>query len=186
MTEFYLLASTLLYIKSRMLLPVEVNLDHEIEDPREELVAKLIDYQKFKKLSELMSRKEEEHEWVIERKNVDRTIPFAEEKNLWEEVSVNDLLKNFSKIMGSISSERILSLYEEVSVNEKLALIYELLEKKNSFLFQDLIRSSGSIMDVICSFLAVLEAAKTMNLLIYQNIMYGEIKIQRLQSEKSS
>ncbi len=67
MTEFYLMAATLLYIKSRMLLPVELDLDDEIEDPRRELVEKLIEYQKFRRLSDLMSAKEGEVEWIIER-----------------------------------------------------------------------------------------------------------------------
>ena len=55
MTEFYLMAATLLYIKSKMLLPVELNIDDELEDPRRELVEKLIEYQKFRKLSDLMA-----------------------------------------------------------------------------------------------------------------------------------
>ena len=50
-TEFYVMAATLLYIKSRMLLPVEFNMEDELEDPRRELVDRLIEYQKFKKLA---------------------------------------------------------------------------------------------------------------------------------------
>ncbi|MEE8591017.1 MAG: segregation/condensation protein A, partial [Spirochaetia bacterium] len=68
-TDFYLMAATLLYIKSRMLLPVEVDLAEELEDPRTELVEKLIEYQKFKKLSELIEEKGQEAEWSIERKS---------------------------------------------------------------------------------------------------------------------
>ena len=55
---------------------MEVDFSDEIEDPREELVAKLIDYQKFKKLSELMSEQEKSTEWVIERKKEQRMLPF--------------------------------------------------------------------------------------------------------------
>ena len=57
LTEFYVLASTLLYIKSQMLLPVEVDFDDELEDPRRELVERLIEYQKYKKLTEIMAEK---------------------------------------------------------------------------------------------------------------------------------
>ena len=67
MTEFHLMAATLLYIKSKMLLPVELSMDDELEDPRKELVEKLIEYQKFRKLSDLMSDREGEVEWIIER-----------------------------------------------------------------------------------------------------------------------
>ena len=64
-TGFHTMASTLLYIKSRTLLPVEID-DNFGEDPRAELVDRLIEYQKYKKLSELMEEKEKENEWVIE------------------------------------------------------------------------------------------------------------------------
>ena len=80
LTEFYELAAHLIYIKSKMLLPVEVDLeDEDIEDPRIELVNKLIEYQKFKKLSVLMEEKESEAEWFFERKKIQHALPFAEE-----------------------------------------------------------------------------------------------------------
>lgn len=119
LTEFYLMASTLLYIKSRMLLPVEIDFNDEIEDPRQELVNRLIEYQKIKKFSELMAKKEEEAEWIIERTKKQRILPFPEDEELWEKIDVWDLLKTFSGIISSLSSERILDLYEEVSINEK-------------------------------------------------------------------
>ena len=69
LSEFYSWAAKLIYIKSRMLLPVEVAYDDEDEeDPRAELVEKLIEYQKFKKLSSLMEEQEDDSEWNFERK----------------------------------------------------------------------------------------------------------------------
>ena len=128
-TEFYALAATLLYIKSRMLLPVEFNADDEIEDPRTDLVEKLIEYQKFKKLSELMEQRELEIEWSIERSKIQRPLPFADDE-LWEKIEVWDLLKSFSHLIGGMSRERVIDMYEEVSINEKTALIHELLEAR--------------------------------------------------------
>ena len=70
LSEFYKWAAMLLNMKSRMLLPVEIEYDEEdVEDPRQELVDKLIEYQKFKKLSELMEEKENTAEWNYERNN---------------------------------------------------------------------------------------------------------------------
>jgi segregation and condensation protein A len=178
-TEFYVLASTLLYIKSRMLLPVEINLDDEVEDPRQELVAKLIDYQKFKKLSELMTDKEKKSEWVIERKKTQKILPFSDEDNLWEEIEVWDLVKSFSHVMKNFNSERIVNLYEEVSVNEKVTLINEFLEKREEFYFNELIINPDSLMEVICAFLAILEMAKSNSIAFYQNRLFGDIKITR-------
>ncbi len=176
-TEFYILAATLLHIKSRMLLPVETDLDDEIEDPRTELVEMLIEYQKYKKLSELMEEKEKEAEWVIERKQSQSILPFPE-NDFWEQAQVWDLFKIFSSIISNLSSERIVDLYEEVTINEKITLIRELLETRGEFTFTDLIKKGGSILEIVCSFLAILEMAKSRQILVYQNILFGDIRIK--------
>ncbi|MDR1903876.1 MAG: segregation/condensation protein A [Treponema sp.] len=177
MSDFHAMATTLLLIKSRMLLPVEMELDMENEDPRQELVNKLIEYQKFKKLSELMEEKERETEWIIERKKLQRALPFQEDK-LWEKLDIWDLLRTFSGLISNLNSERIIDLYEEVSVNEKITLINELLEKQGGCNFTDLVVRKGSLMDIVCAFLAVLEAVKFRMILIFQNRMFGDILIK--------
>lgn len=178
LTEFYSLASTLLYIKSRMLLPVEVDLGDEIEDPRRDLIEKLIEYQKYKKLSDLMEAKELEVEWTIERKKIQHALPFADEDEMWAQIDVWDLLISFSGLISSVSSERIIDLYEEVSINEKLTLINELLETRESFDFTDLVTKRKSTLDVICAFLAILEAVKFRVISIYQHKLFGDIQIR--------
>jgi segregation and condensation protein A len=174
-TEFYILAATLLYIKSRMLLPIETNLDEEIEDPRKELVEKLIEYQKFKKLTEIMTEKETE--WLIERKKNQKILPFPE-TDFWEQAQIWDLLKIFSSIISSLTSERIIDLYEEVTINEKITLISEFIDTKGEFLFTELIKKTGSISEIICSFFAVLEMTKMKKINVYQNKLFGDIRIK--------
>ncbi|MBN2737897.1 MAG: segregation/condensation protein A [Spirochaetales bacterium] len=183
-TDFYILASTLLYIKSKMLLPVDADFDDDIEDPRQDLVEKLIEYQKFKKLTELIEDKEKETEWHIERKKQQMILPF-EEDEIWEKAQIWDLLKIFSSIVSSINTERIIDLYGEVTVNEKITLIRELLEEKDEFLFTELIKQRNSLHDVICSFLAILEMVKSRYITVYQNLLFGDIKItKRVEKEK--
>ena len=181
LTDFYAMAADLLYIKSRMLLPVEVSFgEDELEDPRQELVEKLIEYQKFKKLSALMEEKEDESEWSFERKKFQRVLPF-EEDDLWERVDTWELLQDMQKIfkglVSSFSSEKILDMYEEISVNEKITLMNEMLENKGECFFTDLIVRKGNILDVVCAFMAILEAVKFKMASIYQNRMFGDIKI---------
>ena len=185
-TEFYLLAATLLYIKSRMLLPVEVDFSDEIEDPREELVAKLIDYQKYKKLSELMTEQEKSTEWVIERKKKQRMLPFENEEDMWEEVDVWELLQSFSDVMGSLTQEAIVNLYEEVTVNEKITLIQELLDEKGEFSFTDILINPESIMEIVCAFLAVLESVKMRLIMVFQNRLFGDIILRSRITDKES
>jgi segregation and condensation protein A len=176
LTEFHSMAANLLYIKSRMLLPVEISQDDDLEDPRQDLVEKLIEYQKFRKLSELMEEKERETEWVVERKKIQRPLPFAEE-DIWEEADIWDLLRTFSHLMAGYSHEQIINMYEEVSVNEKITLLSELLETRGECGFADLVIRNGSVLDIICAFLAILEAMKTRMILVLQNRIFGDIKI---------
>ena len=177
LSEFHAMAATLLLIKSRMLLPIKMNDDDEDDDPRQELVERLIEYQKFKKLSLLMEEKEKEAEWLIERKRLERTLPFNDD-TLLEKVDVWDLLKIFSELSPGLSKEQIIDLYEEVTVNEKVALIYEILDEKGECRFTDLIIKTGSILDFVCAFLALLELAKQHLISIFQNRMFGDIIIR--------
>jgi segregation and condensation protein A len=177
LTEFHIMAASLLHIKSRMLLPIELNLDDDIEDPRQDLVDKLIEYQRFKKLSDLMEEKEKEAEWVMERKKIQRALPFAED-GLWEKADIWALVKTFSSIISQAPGERLIDLYEEVSINEKLTLLNEFLETKGECNFTDLVVRNSSIMDIVCAFLALLEAVKLRMVTVFQNRMFGDILIR--------
>jgi segregation and condensation protein A len=173
-TAFHAMAAVLLYIKSRTLLP-PVKMEDTDEDPRAELVERLIEYQKYRKLSELMGEKE--NEWVIERRRLQHNLPFTDD-DIWEKVDIWDLLKTFSSLtVSSIPADRIIDLYEEVTVNEKTTLLAEFLENKGECRFTDLIIHSGAL-DVVCAFLAVLEAAKMRMIVLFQNRMFGDILIR--------
>lgn len=178
LTEFYSMSAELLYIKSRMLLPVECDFDdEELEDPRQELVDKLIEYQKYKELSSLIEEKETDSEWTFERKKKQCVLPF-EEDQLWEKVDTWGLMKTFSKLVAPYNHQQILNMYEEISVNEKVTLMNELFEKSGECSFTDLIIREGSLLDIICAFMAILEAVKFKTACIYQNRMFGDIKIR--------
>jgi segregation and condensation protein A len=120
---------------------------------------------------------EQETEWFIERKRLDRPLPFEEEE-VWQKVDVWDLLKIFTEYTRSLSRERVVDLYEEVTLNEKTALLYEILEKRKECSFTDLIIRNDSILEFVCAFLAILEAAKQHLISIYQNRMFGDIVIR--------
>lgn len=184
LSEFYKWAAMLLSMKSRMLLPVEVDWeDDEMEDPRQELVDKLIEYQKFKKLSELMEKQEDSSEWNFERSKIQRVLPFEERESDWEEVDTWDLLQQMQKLfkdmMRQYSNDTILNMYEEISVNEKITLMNELFEKSNECMFSELITRPGNEMDVICAFMAILEAVKFKMIRIMQSKVFGDIKLVR-------
>ncbi|HAH61795.1 MAG TPA: segregation/condensation protein A [Treponema sp.] len=190
LSEFYNWAAKLLCIKSRMLLPVEVTYDDEDEeDPRKELVDKLIEYQKFKRLSELMEEQEDTSEWNFERAKIQRVLPFDKEDAMWEQVDTWDLLQQMQKIfrdmVSQYSNEKILNMYEEISVNEKITLMNERLEQSGECMFTELITRPGNEMDIVCAFMALLEAVKFRMILVFQNRLFGDIKICRRTDEEA-
>jgi len=176
-SEFQAMAATLLLAKSKMLIPLEISDDDEDEDPRQELVERLIEYQKFKKLSGLMEEKVRETEWVLEKKRIERPLPFDDEA-LWEKVDVWDLLTIFAEYTRGLSRERIIDLYEEITINEKKVLLYEILEERKECRFADLLVRADSILDFVCAFLALLEVAKQHVIAVFQNRMFGDIIIR--------
>jgi segregation and condensation protein A len=124
-----------------------------------------------------MEEKEKDAEWVIERKRLQHSLPFDDE-GLWEKVDVWDLLRIFTELTPGLSQERIIDLYEEVSVNEKITFLYEILERKGECRFTDLIVKISSVMDKVCAFLALLEVVKQRMVLVFQNRMFVDIVIR--------
>jgi len=113
---------------------------------------------------------------VIERRRLQHNLPFTDD-DIWEKVDIWDLMKTFSSLSINLPSERIIDLYEEVSVNEKTTLLFEFLENKGECRFTDLIRHSGAL-DIVCAFLSVLEAAKLRLIAVFQNRLFGDILIK--------
>jgi segregation and condensation protein A len=175
LSEFYKMAAELIWIKSQMMLPVEVEFDEEYVDPREELVERLLEYSKFKKYSELLMGNEENGDLPIMRKESEFQFPFSDEE-LWEDVTTRDLMNTFMEMMKNYDfvEEKIFNVYEEVTEKEKIALMNELFETKDQIMFSDLfIKKTPE--HVICSFLAVLESVKDKMILVDQPEPFGDM-----------
>ncbi len=178
LADFYRMAAELLYIKTKLLLPQETTLDEEYEDPREDLVERLIDYQKYKRYTDLLTGVDTSGRLYIDRKENLFALPF-EDKDLFKGVTLSDLFKTFSEILSKTPPSKIFNIYQSVSVKEKRALMNELLETKDEITIKDLIVDYENPLHVICAFLSILEAAKDKTILFKQNKMYGEIFIQK-------
>ena len=176
-TEFYVLAATLLDIKARMLLPRPTAIDdEEIDDPRKELVQRLIEYQRYRKLTDLMAEQEERSDIRLERV-AQPTLAFVQEDDQWETVEMWDLVRTFARLIENVPQDRVVTVFEAVTVNEKLTLLHELLEREGEFPFEALLRRPISALDLVCAFLALLDAARAREIFIRQNRMFGDIRI---------
>ena len=178
LADFYKMAADLLYIKSRMLLPVTTALDEEYEDPRQELVERLLEYQKYKRYTDLLLSGGGADRLYIRRNENFFAVPF-EDKDLFEGVDVNMLLKAFVALANRTAPAKIFNLYEEVSINEKKTLLTELLDQKEEVTIEELIVHLDDKMHIICSIMAVLEMTKEHLILITQKVEFGPIYIQR-------
>ncbi|MCH3906732.1 MAG: segregation/condensation protein A [Sphaerochaeta sp.] len=176
MTSFYKMAAELLSIKSRMLLPVDVEFDEEYEDPRQELVEQLIEYQKFKKYTQLLETGGVGGDIAIARKESAFMLPFSDQ-DLFQDVTLQKLLETFTSLMRTIAPNKVFNVYESVTVSEKIALMDELFETKDKLTLEDVIVHMDSKLDIVCSFMAILECCKLQKIVIHQEEPYGTIMI---------
>ncbi len=184
LSDFYRMAAKLVLIKTSELLPKKDDGTEDFyeDDPREELVESLIEYQRFKLLTSMMEKIEADGEWEFERKKIKRELPENKMTEMME-IDTSELLlkmqKLFYNIMSKYSDSRILDMYEEVSVGEKLTLIEEHFKRKGECFFSEIVGKNGTLLDFVCSFMAVLEAVKFKIARVYQSKMFGDIKICR-------
>lgn len=182
LADFYKMAADLLYIKTKLLLPNTAVLDEEYEDPRAELVDRLLDYQKYKKYTDLLAGGSSDDRLRIERGENLFAIPF-EDKELFEGVTLDDLLRTFASILKNTPPSKIFNIYEEVSVSEKKALMMELLESDDTISIEDLIVDKSNPLHIICSFMAILESVKDKLVIMRQDELYGPIILTRRPEE---
>lgn len=179
--EFIVMAATLMQIKSKMLLPPEeVPAEEAVEeDPRAELVRRLLEYKKFKEAADELAGKEAIAGRFYARKDDERPV-FESEDSPFFEASIFDLLTAFSKILKDVPKETFYKLVkDEFTVGEKIHDIFHILVNKPKIYFSRLFAEAKSKLEIIVTFLAVLELIRLKEILIIQKEPFGEIEIVR-------
>jgi segregation and condensation protein A len=177
--EFLLMAATLMHIKSRMLLPPEeLTLEEQEEaDPRAELVKRLLEYKKFKEAAGELAKRESTERSIFTRKASDEADPATGQ---YFEASLFDLISAFSKILKKLPKEVFHEIIkDEVTVEEKIHEIFHKLVNEQALYFSGLFKDFSSKIEVIATFLAVLELIRLKEILIMQVGLFGEIQITR-------
>lgn len=182
--EFLVMAATLMYIKSRELLPTDqqAGLDGEDQepDPRWELIRKLVEYKKFKdaatKLQKLELQQENVFRRVAPKPDVEVELPPPK-----PDVSLFDLLSALNNVLKRLEARKdALDLTDEKwTVHEKMELLLRLVAERGILRFSDLFEPITSRAEVIVTFLALLELVRLKQLVAAQPVQFGEIQITR-------
>lgn len=174
--EFLVMAATLIHIKSKMLLPPdEEEKEEQAEDPRSELVRRLLEYQSYKESSTQLRKREEIWKNVFHRPLTDRDdLEFEPEPMLFE-ASVFDLISAFEKLLAKAPEQIIEITRETLTVSDKINFIVERLEKDDGVRFEDLFEEGLTRLNLIVTFLALLEIVRLGLVKIYQEKAFETI-----------
>ena len=177
--EFIVMAATLMHIKSRMLLPPDEVPQEEMpeEDPREELVKKLIEYKKFKEVADKLAEKETATSRLYTRASDEKPILEIEDSPFFE-ASIFDLLTAFSKVLKEVPKETFHRIIKDkFTVGEKIHDIFHMLVNEPKIYFSKLFKQATGKLEIIVTFLAVLELIRLKEILIVQKEPFAEIEI---------
>lgn len=184
-SEFLVMAATLIYIKSRMLLPKKITEDNEEEfaDPREELVARLLEYKKYKEFAEELKEREKIH--VLVYYKLPEIIEVENKNTQLIGLNINDLVSAFKGILDKTAIEKQrnkeafsqILVRDKVSVAKKIRDISKVLKNKKNLKFAELFETSSSKMEKVAAFLAILELIKLKRIIIEQKSNFSDIFI---------
>jgi segregation and condensation protein A len=176
--EFLVMASTLVHIKSRMLLPAGADEPDEEEgaDPRAELVRRLLEYQRYKDAAaELEQREMLSRDVFVRASSTDEEVA----PRGFREISVFELLSALKRVIDRLPKDSVHEVtLERITVREKMTLLLDSLRRQGRVLFEALFDDTKSRMEIVVTFLAMLELVKVRAIRIYQEEMAGPILIE--------
>jgi segregation and condensation protein A len=183
--EFIEMVATLMNIKARMLLPKPVfGDDEDVEDPRTELVQRLLEYKKFKEASLELSDFEDFRRKLYSRKyflKPEEDNPVSTEEYL-QNVTLFDLLLAFKKALDTMPKVTYHEVKKiEVTVEEQTDYILTTLSAQGNILFSELIKKIKDRIVVVVTFLALLELIKLKKIIVRQSRVFEDIKISSAQ-----
>ena len=189
MSEFLVMAATLLDIKCRMLLPKEVNEEGEEEDPRQELVEQLLEYKMYKFMSYELKDRELDGDRVMYKSatipdEVKGYVPPVNLDELLGDLTLVQLNRIFKEVMKRQESkvDPVRSKFgkiekEEVTLPDKLDYVTEYARSHRKFAFRALLKKQSSKVQVVVTFLAILQLMKEGVIFIEQDQPFDEIMI---------
>ena len=195
-SDFLVMAATLLEIKSRMLLPRELDEEGEEIDPRAELVERLLEYKKYKYISRILREKEEDADRVFYGsgampEEVLRCTPPLDLTELLKGLSLEklrealeDLSRRQEEAVDRVRSKFGVIRRERVSLSGRIRDVLSYARRHGRFSFRHMIRKKEDRMDIVVSFLAVLELMKMGKITLMQDAPFSDMDIQVVGGEE--
>lgn len=180
--DFLVMAATLIQIKSKMLLPPDIvtseEEEFEDEDPRLELVEKLLEYRRYRDVAERLQFLEAERERLFARTTKPAVdLPPAEDEEVLD-VTLYDLVQAFKGYLRYFSDDAIHTVQGEgASIDEKIEHIENRIAQDGSVAWSDLFKECRSRVELVCCFLAILELCRMGRLRAHQHRAFDEIRL---------
>jgi segregation and condensation protein A len=181
--EFVYMAATLIHIKSRLLLPKDPELDKisPEEDPRKELVDRLLEHERFKNAAEMLQQKRMVEEAVWSNPQISQFLLEDEDPGL--AVTLFDLVKTFQIVLDRAKNRPVYEVgQEDISVPDMIRYLEKVFRdtrKSDSISVAELFDRQGSRRAMICMFLAILELVRRQALALTQKDAFGDIGLKR-------
>jgi len=176
--DFLVMAATLIEIKSKMLLPREISdeTEEELEDPRQELIDRLLEHQKFKNAAEMLYERSTIEQAVFTRGQIQ-----SDENNLETNASVFDLLTVFQKILERHKEEIKLEIErEEMSLAEMLKHLKAQIFKAKEISLLELFQEMQTRPELVLAFIAILELVRTESINLLQKKTFGDVILTKV------
>ncbi len=194
-TEFMVLAAALIEIKSKMLLPrMKADGDGLLEeDPRTELVQRILEYKRFKSAAELLELQEEQSQRVFEKPKEDLT-PYTKEADEYLNLDLSQFVKAFHLFLEKKKRlEEIKKTYskverQKISVESRVEYIKNLfrLKEKKKLSFKELLNPESNRYEVVLTFVSMLEMIRQRSVIAKQNVNFGDIYLSLNEKDKNN
>ncbi|MBV6513320.1 MAG: Segregation and condensation protein A [Ignavibacteriaceae bacterium] len=181
--DFILMASMLMHIKVRMLLPREINEKGEEIDPRAELVARLLEYKRYKEMSEDLGFMESAARKISFRGYYDEDVTetFADTEKFLKNITVFDLAKAFKRVMDQQKPEVIHEIKKvSVTIDEQIGYVKSKLQEYKELHFLSLITSMKEKIRIVVTFIALLELTKMGEIGIRESSEFNDFVVYSL------
>ncbi|HSD64907.1 MAG TPA: segregation/condensation protein A [Ignavibacteriaceae bacterium] len=178
--DFILMASTLMHIKVRMLLPREINEKGEEIDPRDELVRALLEYKRYKEMAEELSLLESEQRKLNFRGNfsADEKEAPAEYDILLKNITIFDLTKAFKKVIEGLKEVPVHNIVKvNVTIDQQMQYIFDKLNDFGELHFLSLVEGMKEKIRIVVTFIALLELTKMGRIAIKESSSYNDFVI---------